>query len=174
MLKTRFYVCPNLSSCVRTCAAGHSWDDRHAHLQELRGEAPPWWRKRPEERPHAGGWGARQLPQQWKFLEDSRKVLWFTIHRFLECHFTPCSLWNMEQFLKKCVSLRVRESVIPVWPNRSSGILVLPKNKKKYIVQSGELVNTCFYHSFVSLKAFMWNNLSDTIWHTWNNPHKFH
>ncbi len=122
MLETSIYVCPNLSSCVRTCAAGHSWDDRHAHLQELRGEAPPWWRKRPEEGPRAGGRGARQLPQQWMFLKILGRSCDLRFIFFLNATSFPVHSETWSSF-SKSVSLCVRESVIHVWPNRLSGIL---------------------------------------------------
>lgn len=99
------------------------------------GWSPPRRRKRPEERPHAEGRGARPLLQQWKFLEESWKVLWFTIHLFLymqhERNFTPGSLWNMEQFFKEFGVWRTRDRVIPVWTNRLNGILAPSEYKKK-------------------------------------------
>ncbi len=149
MLETSIYVCPNLSSCVRTCAAGHSWDDRHAHLQELRGEAPPVVTE--TARGKASCWRERgpAAPSTMDVLTDSRKVLWFTIHLFLECHFIPCSLWNMEQFLKKCFFVCTWECDTRVTQpvERHFGTI--------YCAKRLTCQHTLFCkNSFVSLKAF--------------------
>lgn len=175
MLQTRFYMCPNLSACVHTCAAGHSWDDRHAHLQELRGEAP-----------HGEGNGPRKglmLKGEGPGCSFNNGSSWEILGRSCDLRFIFFFICSMNSTLLpahfetwSCFSKKLVCGVhVTVWrPCEPTGRTAFwrPQNIKRNILcKAAKRVNTSFYHSFVSIEAFMWNNLSDTIW---NNPHQFH
>lgn len=174
MLKTRLYMCPNLSACVGTCAAGHSWDDRQAHLQELGGEAPHGEGNGPRKGLMLKGEGPGSSfnnESSWKILGRSCDLQFiFFLNMQHERHFTPSSLWNLEQFLKEWGDLRARYPCDPTdWT-----AFWRPQNIKRNILCKAANMSTQAFIIPLSVEAFMWNNLSDTIWHTWSNPHKFH